>query len=164
VVQTADSSTARRRIVEVTGTAVFHALGLADALADEKRALESQDMDALDVAISNKSKCVAELRLVEDQRKRICTDCGFGDKTKQMQQMIAWCDEYAIVANCWQHLMEVVANCDLLNTTNGAIIRSRKQQVDSSISILRNGQPALTVYNRDGQKPQQHGLRSIAQA
>lgn len=154
----------RRRIVEVLGKSVFHALGLADALAAEKRALEAQDMDALDLAVSLKSKCVAELRLVEEQRTKLCAECGFAAGTEQMQQMIAWCDEYAIVANAWRHLLEVVADCDFLNTTNGAIIRSRKQHVDSSIAILRSGQPASTIYNRDGLKPQQHGLRSIAQA
>ena len=154
----------RRRIVEVLGTAAFHALGLADSLADERRALESQDMDALDLAVSKKSRNVAELRLVEEQRSKICVQCGFAPGVEQMQHMIGWCDEYAIVAKAWRHLMEVIAECDFLNTTNGAIIRSRKQHVDSSISILRNGQPASTIYNRDGHKPQQHGLRSIAQA
>lgn len=154
----------RRHIVEVLGKCVFHALGLADALAEEKRALEAQNMDALDHAVSNKSKCVAELRLVEEQRSKFCAECGFAPGAEQMQQMIDWCDEYAIVANAWRHLLEVVADCDFLNMTNGAIIRSRKQHVDSSISILRSGQPASTIYNRDGHKPQQHGLRSIAQA
>ena len=159
-----DSSEARRRLVEIIGNCVYHALGLADSLADEKRALEAEDMDALDLAISNKSRCVAELRSVEEQRRAFCDHCGVPAGAEQMQRMIDWCDQYSIVANCWQHLLEVVAQCDFLNTTNGAIIRSRKQHVDTSISILRNGTTASTIYNRDGQKPQLHGLRSIAEA
>jgi flagella synthesis protein FlgN len=159
-----DINEARRRIVEVLGNAAYHALGLADILVDEKRALEAQNMDALDLAISNKSKCVAELRLAEDQRQKYCNDCGMPAGPEQMQSMIDWCDEYSIVANAWRHLMEVIAQCDFLNMTNGAIIRSRKQHVDTSISILRGGQPASMIYNRDGQKPQPHGLRSIAEA
>lgn len=159
-----DSSEARRRLVEIIGNSVYHALGLADTLADEKRALEAQDMDALDLAISSKSKCVAELRSVEEQRRKLCDDCGVPAEADQMQRMIDWCDQYSIVANCWRHLLEVIAQCDFLNTTNGAIIRARKQQVDNSISMLRSGTTASTIYNRDGQKPQPHGLRSIAEA
>lgn len=159
-----DIEEARRQIVEVIGDCAYHALALAESLADEKRALEEQDMDALDIAISNKSQCVTELRNFEDQRKTLCSASGIPAGPEQMQRMIDWCDESSIVTNCWQHLMDVVTHCDSLNMTNGAIIRGRKQHVDTSISILRSGQPASTIYNRDGHKPQLHSLRSIAEA
>jgi flagellar biosynthesis/type III secretory pathway chaperone len=160
----ADSNTTRRRLVEVIGNCVYHALGLVETLQDERRALESQDMDALDIAISEKSKSVESLRLAEEQRKALCVAAGFPDGPEQMNDAIAWCDDYSVVANCWQHLLEIVTRCDSLNMSNGAIIRSRKTHVDASIAIIRGDSHNPSLYNRDGQNPARQSLRSIAEA
>lgn len=159
-----DVSETRRRFVEIIGNCVYHALGLTKTLEEEQRALASQDIDALDAAVCAKAKCVEELRVVEQERKNLCIESGFPDEPEQMQKVIAWCDDYAVVENCWQHLLDVVAQCDSLNMTNGAIIRGRKQHVDSSISIIRGGKSNTGIYNRSGQEPQRHNLRSIAEA
>ena len=39
---------ARNRIADLVGDSVYQALGLKEALEDERRALEAQDIDALD--------------------------------------------------------------------------------------------------------------------
>lgn len=154
----------RQRLIEIIGNCEIHALGLAETLEDERKALESQDADALDAAVSNKSKCVEELRGVEQQRKKFCVHSGFPDEPEQMQKVIACCDEHSVLANCWQQLMDVVTQCDSLNMTNGAIIRGRKQHIETSISIIRGGIPSNNIYDRSGQEPQRNNVRSIAEA
>jgi flagellar biosynthesis/type III secretory pathway chaperone len=161
---TPDSATARKQIVEIIGDCVFHALGLMETLQDERKALEDQDMDALKSAVDSKGKCVNDLRTMEDRRRNLCIAAGFPDGPDQMVQMLEWCDEGSVIANCWQHLMDVATECNTLNITNGAIIRGRKQQIETSISIIRGGQPEMDTYNRSGREPPGHHLRSIAEA
>lgn len=143
---------------------MLHALSLEETLEEERQALEAQDSEALDVAVASKSKCVADLGGVDEKRKKLCIAAGFPDEAEQMQKLIAWCDEHSIVANSWQKLLDTVSRCDATNMTNGAIIRSRKQHIDSSISIIRGEQPNTSIYNRSGQEPQRNSLRSIAEA
>lgn len=159
-----DPAAARKQIVEIIGDCVFHALGLMETLQDERKALEEQDMDALKSAVDSKGKCVNDLRTMEDRRRNLCAAAGFPDGPDQMVQMLEWCDENSVIANCWQHLMDVATECNTLNITNGAIIRGRKQQIETSISIIRGGQPEMDTYNRSGREPQGHHLRSIAEA
>jgi flagellar biosynthesis/type III secretory pathway chaperone len=161
---TPDSAAARKQIVEIIGDGVLQALGLMETLQDERKALEDQDMDALKSAVDSKGKCVDALRTMEDKRRSLCIAAGFPDGPDQMVQMLEWCDEGSVIASCWQHLMDVATECNTLNMTNGAIIRGRKQQIETSISIIRGGQPEMDTYNRSGREPQGHHLRSIAEA
>ena len=84
---------ARKRIVEIIGNSVYHALGLKESLADEHAALEQQDMDELRAAVDNKSRCTAALQTLEQQRNDFCVAAGFAKGHEQMEQLTAWCDE-----------------------------------------------------------------------
>ncbi len=159
-----DSATARKQIVEIIGDGVYHALGLLETLQDERKALEEQDVTALRSAVGHKSKCVEELRAMEDARRQLCINAGFADGPDQMVQMLAWCDQESVVANCWQHLMEIATECNSLNVTNGAIIHGRRQQIDASIAVIRGGSAEANTYSRRGTEPHSHTLRSIAEA
>lgn len=159
-----DSSDTRRQVVEIIGNCVYHALGLKETLEDERNALEKQDMSALQSAIDSKAKCVDELRSMDEERKTLCTRSGFPAGPEQMQLMIEWCDRDSVITGCWQHLMDIASECDALNATNGAIIRSRKQQIENSISIVRGDDPSMDTYNHRGNELQRHNLRSIAEA
>ncbi len=159
-----DSTTAREQIVAIIGDGVYHALGLLETLQDERKALEEQDQAALRAAVDHKGKCVEELRAMEEARRSLCIDAGFADGPDQMVQMLAWCDEESVVANCWQHLMEIATECNSLNVTNGAIIHSRRQQIDAGIALIRGGRPDTDTYSRSGREPHSHTLRPIAEA
>ena len=159
-----DSAAARKQIVEVIGNCVYHALGLKETLEDERHALETQDVGALQAAIESKSRCVDELRAMDEQRQVLCAEAGFAAGPDQMLQMVEWCDESSVVANCWQHLMDIATECNTLNVTNGAIIQGRRQQLDSGIALLRGGQTETDTYNRSGRGPRGPNLRSLAQA
>ena len=159
-----DTATARKQIVEIIGDGVYHALGLLETLRDEHTALEQQDLTALRAAVDHKGKCVEELRGMEEARQRLCVDAGFPDGPDQMVHMLAWCDEESVVANCWQHLMDIATECNTLNVTNGAIIHSRRQQIDAGIAVIRGGKPETDTYGRSGRGAQSHTLRPLAEA
>ena len=155
---------ARKQIVEIIGNSVYHALGLKESLQDEFAALEAQDMDALRVAVDNKSSCVAALQTLEQQRKDFCIGAGFESGPEQMEQLAEWCDEDEVLANCWQHLMDIAVECNAMNLTNGAIIRARQQQIEAGLAVIRGGAQDPGVYGRSGRGPSGPSQRSLAEA
>ena len=155
---------ARQRILEIIGSSVYQALGLKESLEDERHALAAQDIDALNAAIENKSRCVAKLQTLEQERRRLCSQSGYGESTEHMRQMMAWCDDNSVVANGWEQLMAIASDCSSLNMTNGAIIRVRRDQIESSLSVLRGGTPGTDIYGRDGTGSSGVSQRSLAEA
>jgi len=155
---------ARKQIVEIIGNSVYHALGLKESLADEHTALQQQDMDALRLAVDNKSSCVAALQTLEQRRAEFCVTAGFMSGPAQMEQLAEWCDEDSVVANCWQHLLDIAVECNAMNMTNGAIIRSRQQQIEAGLAVIRGGTQEPGVYGRSGRGPSGPSQRSLAEA
>lgn len=149
------------RLIEVLGQCVTQALGLKECLEEEKKALEAQDLDALDLAVTSKGVCLAELQTLEQDRAGICTDAGFGPS--DMAAVTDWCDTDAVVENCWNHLIELASDCHSLNLTNGNIIRMRQAQMDNRLAVLRGDLEAPATYQRSG-SGSAHANRSLAEA
>jgi len=146
------------------GDSVYHALALKELLDDERRALESQDMEALRLAVDNKSRCVAALQALERERCDYCVMAGFEDEPGQMDKLAEWCDKDSALQNCWHYLLDLAVECNAVNLTNGAIIRSRKQQIEAGLTVIRGGGPDSVTYGRSGQTPSGPSQRPLAQA
>jgi len=157
-------ATARAKLVDIIGNSVFHALGLKESLEEERAALESQDMDALHAAVESKSACVEKLHTLDGERVALCHEAGFGDSPDQMQALIDWCDDSDLISNRWDHLMILAAEGSALNMTNGAIIRLRQQQFETSLSVLRGAPARPPTYGRNGETSGDFGQSSLAQA
>jgi len=155
---------ARSQLVEIIGESVYHALALKESLEEERKALESQDMEALNAAVDCKGVCVEKLQGLDHQRVALCQAWEFGDSPEAMQDLIAWCDECDLISNRWDHLMVLAAEGSALNMTNGAIIRLRQQQFESSLSVLRGATPRSNTYGRNGESSGDYGQSSLAQA
>lgn len=155
---------ARERIVEMVGTSVYQALALKESLDDEHRALERQDMEALGIALDNKSVCVQALQTLEQERHQFCVAMGFAAGPEQMVQLTEWCDENSVLADSWQHLLDIAIECNALNFTNGAIIRARKQQIEAGLAVIRGSGPESGTYGRSGRAPSGPSQRALAEA
>lgn len=156
-------SEARQRIVEVLGESVYHALGLREVLDDERHALEHEDTDALERAIDGKSRCIDRLQALEEDRASLCEAAGFAAGPEQMQEMTAWCDEKSVVADGWLKLMEVAAECNQLNLTNGVAIRLRQQHTEAGLAVLRGADRDPATYVRTGSAQASRLNRSLAE-
>ena len=152
------------KLVEVVGDSVYQAMGLKECLEDERKALEAQDAEALFTAIECKEKCINKLQSLENQRSRLGATAGFNPGRDQMEQLQDWCGNDVTMTNSWQHLMEIAAKCNDLNMRNGAIIRLRKQQVETSLSVVRGGSSGTDTYDRNGTEPGGQQKRSLAEA
>lgn len=151
----------RRKLVDVIGTSVCHARALRESLDDERQALESQDLDALHAAADNKTRCVEALQTLEAERRRLCAASGIGDPAGGLGHL-ARTDSR--IASGWEQLLAVLSECNRLNRTNGAIIRVRKDQFETSLAVLRGGSMATELYGRDGAGSHAGGQRSLAEA
>jgi len=154
----------RSQIADIIGESVLHALGLRDALAEERQALERQDTEALVAVVDNKNNAAEKLQLLDRKRAGLCQLCGFGEGPDQMADLISWCDEDQHVSKRWQQLMDIAAEGNALNMTNGAIIRVRQQHFESSLSVLRGVTPGFDTYGRNGEENGDPGRRSLAEA
>ena len=151
-------------MLEVLGECVYQALGLRESLQDERHALETQDNDALNSALTIKGVCVQRLKELEKRRTDICDACGFTAGPEQMDRMLDWCDLDSGIADHWQHLMGIVSDCNALNLANGAIIRLRQQMVDTSLAVLRGTESVPDTYQREGASSAATTQRTLAQA
>lgn len=155
---------ARTQIVDIVGDSVYQALGLKEALEDERRALEAQDIDALNAIVESKTRCVEQLQRLDEKRATLCEQWGFTAGPHQMTSLIEWCDEDQLISTRWEQLMVLAAEGSALNMTNGSIIRLRQQQFEASLSVLRGGTPGSDTYNRNGGEGSEYGSRSLAEA
>lgn len=156
--------TARTKALDLLNEMVLKALGLKEILEDERKALESQDMQCIEDAVTGKSRCTEQLQVLDKKLQKYCSACGHATGHEQMDAFIAWCDDGALVRNRWDHLMIIAAESNTLNMTNGAIIRVRQQQFETSLSVLRGVSPGADTYGRNGGDSGGFGHRSLAQA
>ncbi|MCH9695746.1 MAG: flagellar protein FlgN [Gammaproteobacteria bacterium] len=155
---------ARTQIVDLLTDTVYQALGLKETLEDERKSLESQDLDAIAAAAQSKTACVAKLQVLDNKRSQLCESWGFATGPDQMQELIDWCDDSELIASRWDHLLIIAAESSALNMTNGAIVRVRQQQFDSSLSLIRGVTPGSDTYGRNGGEAGDFGRRSLAEA
>ena len=155
---------ARAQAVEIIGDSIFYALGLKEALQEERKALEGEDMDALQAAVDGKGACVENLSALDTRRIDLCEKLGYENAADQMQELIEYCDEDNAISSRWEHLLVIAAESSALNMTNGAIIRLRQQHFESSLSVLRGGTPGSDTYGRNGSSSGQLDRGSLAQA
>ena len=161
---TLSSAQARAQIVALLDDTVTIAGGLQDELVAERRALEQQDMDAIDAVIAGKSSRIDELVRMDKARENLCTSCGFASGPERMNELMNWCDSDDMIKTRWNRLMDIAAESSAINITNGAIIRARQQQFDASLAVLRGTTPGSETYNPDGGESSKFASRSIAQA
>lgn len=88
---------ARNRIVELLSDTVYQALALKESLEDERKALETEDMAAIERAVEIKSACVEKLKDLDQKRDTLCKSWGFTAGPDQMQDVIDYCDDADLI-------------------------------------------------------------------
>lgn len=141
---------ARMELLSLLDDMIRCATQMKQSLEAERDALASQDLGRIETTTDEKNACVATLQELDAGRARLCSACGFANGPDQMQQFIAWCDDNAIISGRWDQLAGLVAASRALNMTNGAIIRLRQHQFDTSLAVLRGVSLDANTYGRHG--------------
>ena len=155
---------ARSQIVDIIDESVLQALDLKESLEDERAALERQDTDALHAVIVSKNDRAEKLGDLDRKRAALCQEWGFTAGPDQMDDLMSWCDESNALGSRWVELLALAAAGNTLNLTNGAIIRLRQQQFETSLSVLRGVTPGSDTYGRNGEESGDFSRRSLAEA
>jgi flagellar biosynthesis/type III secretory pathway chaperone len=155
---------ARSQIVDIIDESVVQARSLNASLEDERRALEQQDTEALNAVVVSKNECAESLSALDRKRSALCLHWGFAAGPEQMAELVSWCDDDDAISERWAELMKVAARGNALNLTNGAIIRLRQQQFETSLSVLRGVTPGSDTYGRNGEESGDFSRRSLAEA
>lgn len=119
-------------VERIVKDSIREADALEKALEDERRALESRDAAALGAAAEEKRRRVARLEALEAARMAATPQIA-----AVAERPPAGADP-AVTASAeqWQRFLAIVARCNALNTTNGAIIRLRRQQVGDALRVV----------------------------
>jgi len=155
---------ARSQIVDIIDESVLQAMDLRESLEDERLALERQDTDALHAVVISKNERAEKLGDLDRKRTALCQEWGFSVGPDQMDKLMSWCDENDAIGSRWAELMRIAAAGNTLNLTNGAIIRLRQQQFETSLSVLRGVTPGSDTYGRNGEESGDFSRRSLAEA
>ena len=155
---------ARSQIVDILGACLSEALALQESLEAERRALETQDTDALNAIVPGKNDHAGKLGVLDQERDALCQRWGFASGPDQMDDLMHWCDEDGAIDDQWAELLAIAAKGNALNLTNGAIIRLRQQHFETSLSVLRGVAPGSDTYGRNGEESGDFSRRSLAEA
>lgn len=157
-------SATRSRLARIVADSRRHAEALLAALENERSALAANDAEALGSAVTAKHGPVSKLAALEQERADASRDAGFEPGPVGMDAVIGWCDEESLLADGWSRFIEIARDCERLNTTNGAVIRLRRQQVMTGLAILRGGEYGTETYAASGVEAGTPGRRALAEA
>jgi flagellar biosynthesis/type III secretory pathway chaperone len=81
-----------------------------------------------------------------------------------MDKLADWCDRNEMLAGRWREFRALVQQCNTMNSTNGAIITARRQQVLAGLALLRGHEAAVDTYGVAGARVRAMGGRDLAEA
>lgn len=147
----------RARLERIVEESISEALALELALQAERNALEARDDAALGSAAEEKRIRVARLEQLEADRKTA------GTTPDAVQDLAAAPVDVAadvLPAGRWQNFLSIVARCKRMNTTNGAIIHLRRQQVNDALRLVSG--MGTGTYGPSGAEPSSTARRTLA--
>ena len=149
--------------VKILQNGLLHALALRDVLTDERTALVNKDTQRLSDTAVNKQLYLNELEAVQSDLANLSASCGFGTEPDQFKALAMWCDDDSLLLGMWDHFVDVVRDCNELNSSNGAIIHVRQEQIKAALALLRDGIIQDNTYGPGGKDSRVSGTRSLAE-
>ena len=108
---------------------------LMDALAAERSALESADVDTLNRAGASKHELMLKLEQLDSERVQLSKGAPEASRA---------------LAPKWQEILQSLHACQQLNQRNGHLVGIRLQQVRKALAVLTGNETEASVYGRAG--------------
>ena len=159
-----DAGQARAELQRIVEQNLECAVQLSELLHEERHALEEQDVDSLRAVAANKQLAVQRMEEIEKQRRSLCAAMGVGVDAPGMDELQSLCDPKASVKPMWDKLINIVAECEALNRSNGAISRLRSAQLKSVLEMFNSTDSVNPLYNATGHgisQTEQHAIARI---
>ncbi len=142
-------------LIDVLNEQIQCAEAMLNALGRENEALIDGDADRLNAASADKARLVERLDSLEAERRDLTAAI---EATMGAEQP----DEDPSVAPKWHALLELITECKQRNQRNGALVKTRSDQVRTALKVLRGGDP--DVYDPSGLKPYSRTARQLGSA
>ena len=122
---------------------------LADALHDERTALETADVDGLNRAGAAKHSLMLKLEQLDGERVQLSQ--GAAEAAREL-------------APTWQQILQSLRACQMLNQRNGQLVGMRLQQVRKALAVLTGNDAEASVYGRAGELRTSLRSQTLAEA
>ncbi|MDH3748939.1 MAG: flagellar protein FlgN [Gammaproteobacteria bacterium] len=133
---------------EVLSDGIEFVHDLKAVLVQEREALERRDTKLLEEAAKTKQTLAKNLAMFDFFRADIETLAE---------------NESGPFSDSWTKFQSVARDCDELNRTNGAIIRSRHEQVLAGLSLLQGREQYADTYTSNGAAEGSPGRRKLTE-
>ncbi|RAO77207.1 flagella synthesis protein FlgN [Dyella jiangningensis] len=122
---------------------------LADALHEERTALETANVDALNHAGAAKHSLMLKLEQLDGERVQLSQ--GAPEAAREL-------------APVWQQILQSLRACQMLNQRNGQLVGLRLQQVRKALAVLTGNDAEASVYGRAGELHTSLRSQTLAEA
>jgi len=118
-------------------------------LDSENRALLDNDVDALNLAGTNKARLLQTMENLERERREIAEKLN-----------VSWEDELG--GDRWQRLLNLMQKCHRRNQSNGALVKVRRDQLLEIMKIVSG--PQVELYDAKGAGPNRGSQHRLGRA
>lgn len=134
---------------------------LLDLLKKEQSQLVAADIAALTALTEEKTRLLARMSELAEERHAALAAAGFAATEQGMQ---SWLDtlQPPTARQSWSELLEVAKAAKELNRTNGMLIGKHMARNQGALNVLKGGQPGQALYGPDGQSAISPAGRGLA--
>ncbi len=122
---------------------------LADALTEERSALETADVASLNRAGASKHSLMVRLEHLDGERVQLSQSAPDANRS---------------LAPSWQQILQSLRACQQLNQRNGYLVGVRLQQVRKALAVLTGNDLEASVYGRAGEMRSSLRSQTLAEA
>ena len=123
---------------------------LLSLIVDEQRLLMHNQINDIQVILEKKSRHIAQLAQLTQQRYQLLSQQGYPANETGMQLLLEQQSD-AIVIDAWQQLLDRVLHAKQLNHTNGLIINTQLNRNRNALNVLAGAGVLDNLYGANGQ-------------
>lgn len=134
---------------------------LLDLLKQEQSQLVAADIDALTALTAEKTRLVARMSELAEERHAALASAGYAATEQGMQ---AWLDSLQppTARQSWKELLELAQAAKEINRSNGMLIGKHLARNQSALTVLKGGPQGQALYGPNGQSSVTPAGRGLA--
>ncbi|WP_395012393.1 flagella synthesis protein FlgN [Undibacterium sp.] len=126
---------------------------LSEVLEEEQLVLVNNEAEKLETITPNKNQLLAKVVELEKNRASALLQLGISNDATGMRQLFAANQSDPQLESSWQLLLNLSANAQEQNRTNGLLINRHLNKNQATLNVLQAGRShqAGSMYGADGQ-------------
>lgn len=134
---------------------------LLACLDTERGALAKRDLETLEKTTAAKLQNTQRLEQLEQQREALLVKLGFASDANSQQSCFDSLPCGATLARLWQEVLDNTRACKSDNLSNGGVLESSRQHVETALCILRGQSGTPSLYDTSGGTATNLGQREL---